>query len=146
MAGFIFDTSVYVAAIRLGDLAPFSARRRAGNEERKNAPVWLNAVVLEELYAGANDRTAQKLCARLERDFENARRLLTPNKTDWVNCGQTLARIGAKYGYEQIGRARLTNDALIAMSAARNGFTVLTKNAADFRLIAEFRPFQWEEI
>jgi predicted nucleic acid-binding protein len=144
MAGVIFDTSVYVTALRLGDLAPFAARRRARNGA--SAPVWLSAVVLEELYAGANDRAAQKLCAQLERDFDKNNRLLTPNRADWVTGGQTLARIGAKHGYEQIGRARLTNDALIAMSAARHGFTILTKNAADFRLIAEFRPFQWEEI
>jgi len=57
-----------------------------------------------------------------------------------------LAQIGAKYGYEEVGRARLTNDALIAMTAARHGFTVLTKNVTDFRRIAEFRPFQWEEV
>jgi predicted nucleic acid-binding protein len=57
-----------------------------------------------------------------------------------------LAQVGVKYGYDQVGRARLTNDALIAMSAARNGFAVLTKNASDFKKIAEFRPFQWEEI
>ena len=57
----------------------------------------------------------------------------------------TYASVGAKYGYDQVGRARLTNDALIAMSAARNGFIVLTKNASDFKKIAEFRPFQWEE-
>jgi predicted nucleic acid-binding protein len=57
-----------------------------------------------------------------------------------------LAQIGAKYGYEEVGRARLTNDALIAMSAARKGFTVLTKNATDFQRIAEFRLFRWEEV
>lgn len=39
----------------------------------------------------------------------------------------------------------MTNDALIAMTAARSGFTVLTRNAADFGKIAEFRPFQWIE-
>jgi predicted nucleic acid-binding protein len=31
------------------------------------------------------------------------------------------------------------------MSAARRGFTVVTWNAEDFKKIAEFRPFQWEE-
>jgi hypothetical protein len=34
-----------------------------------------------------------------------------------------LARVAAKYDYEQIGRGRLTNDALIAMSASRLGIT-----------------------
>lgn len=72
--------------------------------------------------------------------------MLVPLRSDWTACGRVLALIGAKYGYEEIGRTRLTNDALIAMSAARNGFTVLTKNAADFQRIAEFRPFRWEEV
>ncbi len=39
-------------------------------------------------------------------------------------AGRVLAKLGAKYGYEQIGRARLTNDALIAMSAVRAGIVV----------------------
>lgn len=32
------------------------------------------------------------------------------------------------------------------MTAARNGFVVLTKNTTDFQRIAEFRQFQWEEV
>ena len=59
-------------------------------------------------------------------------------------AGQVLARVGEKYGYEQVGRTRMTNDALIAITAARHGFTVLTKNATDFEKIAEFWPFRWE--
>ena len=39
-----------------------------------------------------------------------------------------------------------TNDALIAMSVARNGFVVLTKNPQDFEQIAKFRPFKWERV
>ena len=38
----------------------------------------------------------------------------------------------------------MTNDALIAITAARHGFTVLTKNATDFEKIAAFWPFRWE--
>jgi predicted nucleic acid-binding protein len=34
-------------------------------------------------------------------------------------------------------------DALIAMSAARLGITVITANVRDFMRLAEFRPFQW---
>jgi predicted nucleic acid-binding protein len=51
--------------------------------------------------------------------------------------------LAAKYGYEKIGQGRLTNDALIATSAARLGITVITANARDFQRLAEFRPFQW---
>jgi predicted nucleic acid-binding protein len=80
---------------------------------------------------------------RLEHDFEKAKRVLVPNLSDWASAGKVLARLAAKYGYERIGRARLTNDALIAMSAARTGITVLTANSRDFARIAEFRAFSW---
>ncbi len=66
--------------------------------------------------------------------------------SDWTACGRVLALIGEKYGYAEIGRARMTKDALMAMTAVRPGFTVLTKNAADVKQIAEFHPFQWEEV
>jgi predicted nucleic acid-binding protein len=55
-----------------------------------------------------------------------------------------LARLAAKYDYEQIGRGRLTNDALLAMSAGRLGITIITATARDFRKLAEFRSFQWQ--
>ena len=80
---------------------------------------------------------------RLEHDFEKAKRVLVPNLADWASAGKVLARLAAKYGYERIGRARLTNDALIAISAARTGITVLTANSRDFARIAEFRAFSW---
>ena len=146
MSGILFDTSVYISALRRQDVSIFALRRAAGKGEQQTRPLWLSVVVLEELYMGAQDRRMKKLLARQERDFESAGRLLVPVQSDWTACGQVLAQIGAKYGYEQVGRARMTNDALIAMCAARNGFTVLTKNADDFRKIAEFRPFSWEEV
>jgi predicted nucleic acid-binding protein len=103
--------------------------------------VWLSAVVLEELYAGAGDRGRQ-MVQRLQRDFDRAHRLLVPNLSDWAETGRVLAQLAAKYDYEQIGRGRLTNDALIAMSAGRHGITVITTNERDFRRLAEFRTFQ----
>jgi len=79
-------------------------------------PLWLSAVVLEELYAGVS-RQGRRIIDRLERDFERAQRILVPNFSDWIETGQVLARLAAEYGYEQIGKGRLTNDALIAVSA-----------------------------
>jgi predicted nucleic acid-binding protein len=108
-----------------------------------DAPLWLSAVVLEELYAGASDRVRQ-VVERLERDFDRAKRVLVPNLNDWTQAGRVLARVAAKYHYENIGLGRLTNDALIAMSAARMGVKVITANEQDFSRLAEFRAFQWE--
>jgi predicted nucleic acid-binding protein len=54
--------------------------------------------------------------------------------------------LAIKYGCGQIGQGRLTNDALIAMSAGRLGIQVLTANERDYRRLAEFRAFQGRVI
>ncbi len=134
----LFDTSIYAAALRSGDDGVLGIRRLGSG-----SLVWLSAVVLEELYAGAGDR-GQPVVERLERDFDRTKRLLVPNLSDWTEAGRVLSRLAEKYDFEEIGRGRLTNDALIAMSAARQGIKVITTNERDFRRLAEFRSFQWE--
>jgi predicted nucleic acid-binding protein len=99
--------------------------------------------VLEELYAGVRERD-RDIVEGLERDFYKAGRILVPDLSDWIQTGKVLARLAIKYDYEKIGRARLTNDALIAMSAARLGVKVITANERDFRRLAEFHLFQWQ--
>jgi predicted nucleic acid-binding protein len=134
----LFDSSIYISALRGRDDATVTLRRLA-----TDAPLWLSAVVLEELYAGTADRD-RRVVERLERDFDRAKRILVPNLSDWTHAGTVLARLAAKYHYEQIGQVRLTNDALIAISAGRQGIRVITANERDFRRLAEFRPFQWQ--
>lgn len=146
MPGILFDTSVYISALRRGSASILSSRRAARKGESQDRPLWLSAVVLEELLVGARDGAMKKLLARLEKDFERAGRLLVPLQSDWTATGQVLALIGEKYGYEEVGRARMTNDALIAMSSSRNGVVVQTMNDDDYRKIAQFRPFEWERM
>jgi predicted nucleic acid-binding protein len=134
----LFDSSIYITALRRGGDAVLALRRFA-----IDAPLWLSAVVLEELYAGAADRDRQ-IVERLERDFDRAKRILVPNLSDWTQAGRVLARLAAKYHYEKIGQGRLTNDALIAVSAGRLGVRVITANQRDFKRFAEFRAFQWQ--
>ena len=133
----LFDTSIYTAALRRGNDAALGLRRVAAD-----APLWLSSVVLEELYAGAGDRE-RHVVEQLERDFDRAKRILVPNLSDWTQSGKVLARLAMKYDYEQIGKGRLTNDALIAMSAGRSGMCIITANERDYRRLAEFRSFQW---
>jgi predicted nucleic acid-binding protein len=134
----LFDSSIYITALRVGGDAALLLQRWA-----RESPLWLSSVVLEELYAGANPND-HRILEKLERDFEKAKRLLIPNLTDWTHAGKVLARLAQMYGYERIGQARLTNDALIATSAARVGITVLTTNQRDFARLAEFCPLQWQ--
>lgn len=63
-----------------------------------------------------------------------------------MRAGKVLAKIAAKYGFEQIGRGRLTNDALIATSAGRLGIDIITSNERDFRRLADFIPFHWQTV
>ena len=134
----LLDTSIYISALRRGDEAALALRRLAAN-----SPLWLSAVVLEELYAGAGERE-RRVLERLERDFDRAKRILVPSQKDWAEVGKVLARLAAKYGFEQIGQGRLTNDALLAMSAGRLGIRVITANQRDYSRLAEFRTFHWE--
>src|SRR5579863_3109325 len=134
----LFDSSVYISALRRGGDAALTLRRFAAD-----APLWLSAVVLEELYAGAAGRNRQ-VVERLERDFDRTKRILVPNLSDWTQAGTALARLAAKYHYEQIGRGRLTNDALIATSAGRLSIRVITANQRDFSKLGEFLHFRWQ--
>ena len=133
----MFDTSIYISAIRLGDVELLEGRRLG------DSAVWLSSVVVEELYAGARPHELPVL-AKLERDLDGANRTLTPNARDWQRAGKVLAQVGKKYGYERIGKARLVNDALIATSASRSGVTLITANPRDFAKLAEFCSLQWE--
>jgi predicted nucleic acid-binding protein len=138
MKGALLDSSVYISGMRRGDESVLALRRLS-----VDTPLWLSAVVLEELYAGASGHVRQSL-ERMEREFDRMKRILVPNLGDWTETGRVLARLAARYGYEKIGQGRLANDGLIAMSAARMGFRLITTNERDFGKLAEFRAFQWE--
>jgi predicted nucleic acid-binding protein len=140
MRPFLFDSSLYVSALRRGTVSSLRPQETADE-----SPVWLSSVVLEELYAGANDAEADVI-AQMEQQFDRRGRILIPNLTDWVKAGKMLHLLGNKYGYENIGRGRLTNDALIATSAARTGIQVLTANGRDFARLAEFCTLSWQIV
>jgi predicted nucleic acid-binding protein len=135
---FLFDSSVYITALRASSESAIVLQRWV-----KESPLWLSSVVLEELYAGASS-TDRRILEKLERDFEKANRVLIPNLSDWTFAGKILATVAQKHEDEKIGKARLTNDALIATSAARNGISVITTTPRDFALLAEFCPLQWQ--
>lgn len=144
--GLCFDASVYIRTLRQGQSDILKQRNVFEKGKNNFQPLWLSAVVLEELYVGASDRTAIKILTKFEKDFTKINRLLVPNQTDWSIAGQILNKVGEKYGFEKVGKARLTNDTLLATSASRIGLTLLTGNAKDFSLIAEFCNVKWEVV
>src|SRR5215204_1526298 len=105
----VFDTSIYIRALRQGNAVILQQR------QSESFPIWLSAVVLEELYVGASDRKIIKILTKFEGEFTKINRLITPNQTDWSIAGKVLSKIGEKYGFDKVGQARLTNDTLLAM-------------------------------
>ncbi len=65
----LFNSSVYITALRMRDDVALSLRRITSGR-----PIWLSSVVLEELYAGVTERNRQ-VVERLERDFDRAGRM-----------------------------------------------------------------------
>jgi len=91
-------------------------------------------------YAGASVKN-RHIVEQFEGDFDRTGRVLVPNLEDWAQAGKAPTLVAAEYDFDQMGRGRLANDTLIAMSAARTGVTVITANARDFEKLATFRRF-----
>ena len=124
-----FDTSVHVD-ILTGRLPLAEALQAVGG-----GPVRLSPVVASELLRGARG-------VALARVDELVRRL-TPIEPPscrrcWVEAGRLLPRIFARH--EEIGLARLQNDALLALTARHTGTLLLTADA-HFEALRDRIPF-----
>jgi predicted nucleic acid-binding protein len=140
VSGVVFDTSVFIAAYRLRRPTLLDPRHYGGG------PLYLSSVVAQELYVGAVGRVKRREADRLWRRFEQVDRLLVPTAGDWRETGLLLGQIGEQLGYSRVAQGRLTNDSLLALSARRQGLTVLTMNVRDFALLAQHRPFRFRLV
>ncbi|TAN45492.1 MAG: type II toxin-antitoxin system VapC family toxin [Nitrospirae bacterium] len=132
----IFDTSVYIPFINNGVSHP--AFEFSGG----NPIIYMSAVVMEELYAGAFDTESLRLLDKMQATFRRVGRLTVPDAEDWMHAGKTIAKLGKKYGFDGTYLHKLTNDVLIALSARRIGALVVTHNIKDFQRIREFAVFK----
>jgi len=132
----ILDTSIYIPFINDGIENPVI-------DLRSRKPLsFLCAVVIEELYAGAHDKTSINLLDRLYETFNKIGRLIVPEAADWQRTGKVIAKLGNKYGFEEKFLSKITNDVLIALSARKIGAMIVTKNTMDFIRIKEFVDFK----
>lgn len=132
----LLDTSVYIPYINQGIEHPIL-------ELREKMPLfYMSVVVMEELYAGALDKASNRLLDRIFRTFDKVDRMITPDGSDWQKAGKILAKLGKKYGFEEIRLSRLLNDILIALSARKIGATIFTRNQKDYLRIKEFVDFK----
>lgn len=102
--------------------------------------VRVSSVVLSELRRGATSVPARR---RIEQLFRAAAEVWTPAEADWWKAGGLLATLGQREGFDAVGKRRIQNDVLIALTARRLGARVVTTDRADFekisRLIAGLR-------
>jgi predicted nucleic acid-binding protein len=132
----VFDSSVYIAAIRGG---LFSPAFRMLQETLPRS--YLASVVSAELLAGATNQAAKQAVLDFIRRAHRVRRVVTPDAGAWEHAGEIL---GALRQREPDLRSKITslwNDLLIALSARQVGATVMTQNARDFELLRRYLRF-----
>ena len=134
---YILDTNVYLEAVRSEE-----QRRRFRTTFLPLLPAtFLAAVVAYELAVDAADRRTRSLVEDFVRPLESSGRIVTPTFEDWLDAARIVTTI---YERDRSWRSKLPvllNDVLIALCARRIGATLLTYNAADFRLIRRHRDF-----
>ena len=135
----LFDTNVYVAALREG------VRGAAFARIRESAPrTFLASVVSAELRAGAVDQTGRSVVLELTKRFDRLGRVVTPEARSWSLAGDVLGDIRRREPGMRDRIARLWNDALIALSARQIGASVVTGEVGDFELLRRFVRFDLE--
>ncbi len=137
----IFDTNVYVEAIRGGPDA------QAYQLLLSVVPrTYLSAVVVQELLTGALDNIGQGLVERFANQAERTGRIILPTYANWKEAGRVLARMSRREPALRTRVPRLVNDVLLALSARQIGATLYTFNRRDFITISRYARFTFESL
>lgn len=73
-------------------------------------------------------------------DLRPEHRILTPGRDTWREAGILAGLLTRLQQYGKNEQRKALNDALIFLSAARNGCVVLTRNISDFDLLMQLDP------
>jgi predicted nucleic acid-binding protein len=133
----VFDTNIYVAALREGlNGVSFARLEEAGPR------TFLASVVSAELRSGALDEAGRRAVTELVKRFERLGRVVVPTAGSWNAAGDVLAKIARHDPGFRTKIRRLWNDALIALSARQIGATLVTENLRDFGLLRRYVRFE----
>lgn len=77
----------------------------------------------------------QQVLASVERRPDH--RILNPDRDVWREAGILAGLLARLQNYGKAEQRRAFNDALIFLSAAKNGCAVLTRNISDFDLLMQ---------
>lgn len=137
----VFDTSVYITAIRAGVDSPAFAALADGLPR-----TYLASVVSAELRAGATTEAARRTVHEFTRWADRVGRVLTPTAGTWERAGDLLGRLRRREPHSRSRVPLLWNDALIALSARQIGATLVTSNLRDFELLRRHLRFELEPL
>jgi predicted nucleic acid-binding protein len=122
----ILDTAVYIDHWEgVADVEEAMARVRQAFIIRHSS------VVLSELRRGARTPAARRRVSSL---YALAAVQWPPTAQDWWTAGDLVRTIGDAHDWETSKR-EFQNDALIALTARRQGATIVTRNRHDFALL-----------
>ena len=136
----LLDTTVYIDALqgRLPDSIEVALR---------TGSLWHSSVTEAELAALAGlldpahpDRanTIAQVAASI--DQRPSHRILTPDRDMWREAGILAGLLARLQRYGKNEQRKALNDALIFLTAAKNGCVVLTRNLSEFDLLMQLDP------
>ena len=133
MARYVLDTNIFVHAIRSD-----KARRDLAAWQRQFGPhLYMHAVVVAELLVGArNEATREQWHERWIALAERVNRRIATTYTCWLHAARIVVRL-VESGHLTAGSVApgIFNDCLLAASAKDHGFTIVTHNLRDLRMI-----------
>lgn len=137
----LLDTTVYIDALQ-GSF-PHNAEGVLRASE-----LWHSTVTEAELAAltGLLDpkhpdtpQVVKQVVSSIEKRPDH--RILNPDADVWREAGILAGLLARLQHYGKSEQRRTLNDALIFLSAAKNGCDVLTRNVVDFDLLMQLAPF-----
>lgn len=138
MRRYVLDTNVYIRAMRSA-----GARAELAKWQRAMAPhIHQHAVVVSELLVGASSSAVwSRWHRRLIAPAERVGRVITPDYGTWLRASRIVARLVGTGDISGGGVApSFFNDCLLAASACREGFVLVTYNRVDFDRIRAVEP------
>lgn len=137
---FALDTNIIIDGLRNSE-----AGLGLENFHAEFAPfVYMSAVVVHELRAGARPGDLKRLEKHVFAPFERRGRVFAPTYATWIRAGDVLRDLRDRDNMRVVSRS-FGNDVLIALSCREAGVTLVTSNTRDFARIADVSPVDFVE-
>jgi len=93
--------------------------------------------LLDPAHSGTR-KVVEEIAALIDR--RPVQRTVAPDQSVWREAGILSGILARLQGYDKDKRGRIRNDALLYITARRNGCTVLTRNITDFDFLQQLDP------